>query len=699
MPTLAHAIWGLRRWIRTYISLLITGGMAFAELTGFFRLTFAELSWIHGTLSALWGFFFLRTVYTIWHSRTTKLASFELSALSLVGIHALVQLSGGLTGPLYPLVLIFAGVVSSFAQTGVTIAVIVAAIGLEAGVHFFAEAQHDPWPWVLRTLFIVAIAGLGSSVYRAQLMRLERQLRRKHHEEKKKSQEEVRLFRLVAAPSENAHWDEERFVRSSVAEVHQSLYHTLDLLKKTLDLHTCLLLLVEQGHHRLSVAECVSDSDLLADGPFALAEGVVGAVATRGVAMNLEQIRPGYRGLCYYQEPSSVRTFLGVPVMERTEVRGVLCADRVDARAFGPRDEAILHEACKHIMRILENERVFAQLERSKHEQSILYRASQQLGSATTEEAVIQVCLSSMQEIAHYDFAAVTHYDAQSGIHLVRRAVGNQAERFANLRFADNHSLTAMVVKNRHYLPYRGEFDDTQQVVYTKRHNLNGMCSLLILPLSVGEKTFGTLAVAARRKDAFSSTVRTTLAVLSNQVAVSLSNAASIRRLEELATTDGLTGCLNKRAFLQEFERKLHAAERFGRRLSLLVTDIDHFKNVNDTHGHAAGDIVLKRLGQILRDAKRQTDVVARFGGEEFCVLCEETPSEGANNLAERIREELSSQIFQTEVGTLRVTCSVGLATFPRDAKTTSTLFEMADQALYAAKRSGRNRVCLARAA
>ena len=142
-----------------------------------------------------------------------------------------------------------------------------------------------------------------------------------------------------------------------------------------------------------------------------------------------------------------------------------------------------------------------------------------------------------------------------------------------------------------------------------------------------------------------------------------------MRRLEELATTDGLTGCFNKRSFHEQLKAKLSAAERFGRKLSLIITDIDHFKIVNDTYGHATGDVVIRELGAILDRLKRETDIVARFGGEEFCLLCEETDADGAARLAERVREELEAPRFETELGKLKVTCSLGVATYPEHAR------------------------------
>ena len=137
-----------------------------------------------------------------------------------------------------------------------------------------------------------------------------------------------------------------------------------------------------------------------------------------------------------------------------------------------------------------------------------------------------------------------------------------------------------------------------------------------------------------------------------------------------------------------------HRSQRFGKPLSLIVTDIDHFKSVNDTYGHATGDVVIKELGRILRICKRETDVVARFGGEEFCILLEETETDGAILFAERVREELGSTVFQTELGKLSVKASLGVATFPQHAGTAAQLFDVTDKALYVAKQSGRNQVC-----
>src|SRR5690606_20496988 len=125
------------------------------------------------------------------------------------------------------------------------------------------------------------------------------------------------------------------------------------------------------------------------------------------------------------------------------------------------------------------------------------------------------------------------------------------------------------------------------------------------------------------------------------------------------------------------------SSQRFSKPLSVIVGDIDHFKKVNDTHGHDIGDVVIKGFGAILARTKRETDAVGRFGGEEFVLVCEETDATGARLLAERIRQELEATQFRTPQGTLSVTCSLGIATCPLAGQDWETLFKATDEALY----------------
>ncbi|MEM9068588.1 MAG: diguanylate cyclase [Myxococcota bacterium] len=695
MTTLVHAALTFRRTVRASYGFVSALAFGVLLLLGVFHGPFADLSLEHGLVGVGWLAIFgarLAVRFRSGTSESPKSVDLELGILLLIAAHTLVQIAGGLQSEFYPAIYVVVALLASFARRPVGTMLMLAAVVLETAVHFICEERNDLRELLLHHAFVVCFGVMSLLFTRAEIARVRERSKRELEGDRAKIREESRLFRLVSAPSADGVSDQERLVRSSIEEVHHQVYHVLQLLQRTLDLHTCVLLM-RGGDEELRIVELVTESEHIAEGPFGSGEGAVGAVIKRQLPMNLENLKPGYKGLCYYQGPALVRAFLGVPILENGTVRGVLCVDRLEDRPFMDREEAALEASIAQVLRALENERVFVQLERTKREQTILHRASQKLGAALDESAVMDAGLEAARDVAPFDFAAITFYTPSDRKHRVRRAIGHASDVFQDLTFRDNTSLTAMAVKNRHYLPYRGHFDARQQVVFTKRMNLRGMKSLLILPLIVREDAIGTLVLAAHEGGAFGESTRPTLQVLANQLAIALSNAQAVKRLEEMATTDGLTGCLNKRSFLEELDNKLRSASRFGRKLSLIVTDIDHFKSVNDTYGHATGDVVIKELGAILRRVKRETDIVARFGGEEFCVLCEETDTEGAVLLAERIREELGKSVFHTDLGKLTVKASLGVATFPDHADASAGLFEASDKALYAAKHGGRNQV------
>ncbi len=169
------------------------------------------------------------------------------------------------------------------------------------------------------------------------------------------------------------------------------------------------------------------------------------------------------------------------------------------------------------------------------------------------------------------------------------------------------------------------------------------------------------------------------------------------QKLEELNRTDPLTGTANRRSLNESLEREYLRAQRYQRPLSLLMMDVDHFKHVNDTHGHQAGDTVLITIASSLLCSLRKQDVVGRYGGEEFAVVLPETVKDNALIVAERCRDMVASIETDTGSSRLKVTMSVGVAALSDEGVSgTAELIRAADRALYQAKREGRNRVVAA---
>ena len=188
---------------------------------------------------------------------------------------------------------------------------------------------------------------------------------------------------------------------------------------------------------------------------------------------------------------------------------------------------------------------------------------------------------------------------------------------------------------------------------------------------------------------------------LINNIASALNEAIARKqaeiKLRHLATHDSLTGLLNRKMFEQKVSHEIARAVRYNHPLSILMLDIDHFKQVNDTYGHSAGDAVLKSFARILQQAVRETDSIARYGGEEFVIILPETSTTVAMELAERMRLRVAEHPVMVDENTqLNITVSIGIANFPEHAQNRSTLVDAADQAMYNAKEAGRNLVKIA---
>jgi diguanylate cyclase (GGDEF)-like protein len=625
----------------------------------------------------------------------------DIGVLLAVAVEAaLVRFEGGLGGRFSPAIYVLVALVAAFARPSASILVVGFVIGLEAALRFVTLRETDPTGLATHAIFASAFALLNLVLLRAEMARMRASARARVEVQLARLREDARSYRLLGAGDggdrDKAHG--ERLAGASVEEIHQSVHYALDLLRRSLDLHTAALLWLNDAGSHLRISEISTQADDIHDARFPAGDGVLGAVLAQRVRVSLRGLKPSYK-VPYYSGPCPVRALAAIPVLEGQTLRGILAVDRVGDTPFSPHEEEIAAQAARFCLRAIQNERVFLQLERAKVEEGKLYRAAQALGAALSEKDVVDAGVKAAREIASFDLAAVTVFDEATRMHEVvaAKSAEGDIDDLVGARFLHNAGLVAMVVQNRCPLPYRGDYETARQVVLSKRLPWPSHPSLLVLPLLMHERALGTLILGARRRHAFGDAARPTLEVLASHLAVSLSNARMVHKLETMATTDGLTGLFNKRAMLDAATQKIAAATRFDRALALLVVDIDFFKRVNDTHGHDMGDRVIRGLGDILKRQKRTTDIVARFGGEEFAVLCEQTDEMGAMLLGDRIREDLGKTSFRAPSGTFSVTCSIGVATFPAAGSDWESLFKAADDALYVSKRSGRNRCTASR--
>jgi diguanylate cyclase (GGDEF)-like protein len=670
-------------------SYVVTGGMA------------GELGVVQGAAIGAWAVLLaLRIRRRLRDTETHALLDVEIGVLTALGLEtALERYGGGLDGRFSPALYVLVAFVAAFARPAACVLVVLWILGLEAALRWLAPGNllgnRGTAALATHAVFDAAFALLNLVLLRVEVARVRAAARAKIEQQLVRIKEDARSYRLLGAgeAAEREEVRSDRLAHASVEEIHQSVHYALDLLRRSLELHTAVLLWLNDAGTHLRISELSTASDDVRDAPIAAGDGVLGAVLAQRTRVSLHSLKPSFKAP-YYGGACPVRVLAAIPVLDGETLRGVLAIDRLENTAFTPHEEDVAAQAARFCLRAIQNERVFLQLERAKVEQGKLYRAAQSLGAALSEEDVVAAGVKAAREIASFDVAAITVFDEATRTHEVvaAKSAGREIDDLVGIRFSQNTGLVSMVVQNRCPLPYRGEHEGAQKVVLSKRVPWPNYPSLLVLPLVLHERALGTLILAAKRRHAFGDSVRPMLEVLASHLAVSLSNARMVHKLETMATTDGLTGLLNKRAMLEAGAQKIAAAARFDRRIAVLVADIDHFKRVNDTYGHHVGDVVIQGLGEVLKRQKRATDFVARFGGEEFVVLCEQTDEKGAMLLAERIRDELGKTTFRTAHGGVSVTCSIGVATFPEAGRDWDALFKAADEALYVSKRSGRNR-------
>ncbi|MFZ4738170.1 MAG: diguanylate cyclase [Bradymonadia bacterium] len=495
--------------------------------------------------------------------------------------------------------------------------------------------------------------------------------------------------------------------RSMLDFVDQSIALSLDGLRRALGLNTAAVL-----WHNRELAELhlrglsTTQPDAVQRGPFAPGIGVPATVVRGEVReMQVAPVRAGYSGLPYYGEAVEVGSLLataiphrlGVGEGERDEgVDGVLCVDRASADRFTDDEREAVRVCARKIALDVACGRTLKQVEVDRGTMGRFVAVLRELNGVLGVEPVAQAATHAVKSLFKVDLVAVSLLEGD--LLRVAQADGLGAERFQGLQFTPDEGLTGQAVRLNLVLPSGGEYKGVQPV-FTVSDRLTDLRSLLVLPLvrvaveaSEAPEVIGALTVGAREAGLFPPAQQRVLELVATTLGVKLELARSHERIRELATQDGLTGLATRRVFDERIEAMVQRAERLGGRIGLILSDIDHFKKLNDTYGHPFGDVVLRQVAQVAKRAVRKVDLAARYGGEEFVVLLDDASEEGAVLLAERIRKDVEALRFDHDGTEVKVTLSLGVSAYPQDATTAPALTDAADQALYRAKHGGRNR-------
>lgn len=337
-----------------------------------------------------------------------------------------------------------------------------------------------------------------------------------------------------------------------------------------------------------------------------------------------------------------------------------------------------------------------------KHSQSLatFYELSRKLGSTLEPETITDAVIESLAEIMESEFIGISLREDEGSTSVLYRTGPERIEAIEGMKIPHSNTLVGLVADTGKYfftpdLSARQRFKEVfgKEIDFALR--MQKTKSLLIVPLHDNyeeDKTANACVVISKSTpNAFTTDQRKLAKIISRDAAGAISNSVSYRKARELAVTDSLTGLYNLRKFTEELSCEIEHHVESSIKLSVLLIDIDRFKQFNDTLGHQVGDVAIKAVADAITEATRNSDIAARYGGDEFAVLLKNENHKHAKEIASRIIRNVKNTQWNAKGIEMQPTVSIGISTFPDNAYSKEILLRNADRALYKAKRIGRN--------
>jgi diguanylate cyclase (GGDEF)-like protein len=336
------------------------------------------------------------------------------------------------------------------------------------------------------------------------------------------------------------------------------------------------------------------------------------------------------------------------------------------------------------------------ELQRTVDELAVLNEIGKALTSSLDITEVMHVILAKVSELLKPRNWSVLLKDQQTGELFFQTAVGAGSEKLLGLRLGPGEGIAGWVAQHNAPLLVADVHKDSRFASRFDKVSRFHTQSILCVPLAFKGHTLGVIELVNGQGDgAFVEEDLRILATVAEFSAIALENARNFHKVQELTVLDDHTGLFNSRHLKRQLEQEVVRATRFGHPVSLIFFDLDHFKLVNDSHGHQAGSRVLHEVGKLLLRTLRSTDVPVRYGGDEFVILLPETSKDQSIEAARRIGGEIAREPFLADeaFGPIKLTASLGVASFPDDARTPDDLLRRADEAMYRVKAERRGGV------
>lgn len=624
-------------------------------------------------------------------------ASFLGLGFALLGTCGiLLQLTGGLFSPFYPLTFLCIAFLASIGTPRQGALWFGYAFILEVA-SIVAMGPHKPGILGLGFLHLFYIAAFAAShhLYLHGMLRELSEKRNRKRNLERVSQRTSELQEHRATPSS------EGMTAVSLASIDHDQHVLLSRLKDGLDAHGCALLWLDSDGSYFEVAGIETDAIQFDTGPFPVHSGVPASLFKGESSLRLSRSGESTLHLPYYGPEVRPRSWLAIPIEQKGTTRGALCVDRIHPVPFSTRDELLLEATAAILSRALENERA---LLHSSHDLESLAQVAD-IGYILSETASKTLLVDQIIELAThivpFDWAFLSSVDLHDQTHTVL-ATTSEVEHLHARTFPFAGSLFSLANKHKCMLPERGMLRTSGPLISTEDPSLPELASLCILPLIQKNESIGCLVMASQDPQLFADKEREKkLTIFAQQAGSALANVDSSERITELGVRDSLTGLENHSTLMERLHQVCSATELEHGTTSpacLLMFNLDDFRRINHRYDYTTGDRVLQRVAKALRDVAEPQDIVARYSGEEFVMFCAGFDIVNGLKFVDSICHQIEQLEFCSEgpeTEMFSVTISAGLAAFPMHASDADTLLHHAIEAMLQAKQRGGNQAVL----
>src|SRR5213595_1456106 len=335
--------------------------------------------------------------------------------------------------------------------------------------------------------------------------------------------------------------------------------------------------------------------------------------------------------------------------------------------------------------------------DRKVQEITIFHDVAKALTSSLDLDSILQTIMEKMAEYFRPDTWSLLMVDEEKNELYFAIAVGTAAETLKNVRLKVGEGIAGWVAKHGERLIVPDVYTDPRFAKRIDEMTKLETRSMICVPLRSKLRVLGVIQLVNVNMEQFQNPELFFLQSLCDYAAIAIENARWVEKIQELTITDDCTGLYNARHLYKTLETEVYRSSRFGYEFSVLFIDLDHFKQVNDTHGHLIGSKLLAEIGYLIKAQLRLIDYAFRYGGDEFVILLPQTGKDPALVVARRLRDTLRTSTFCQEEGlNLNVRASMGVATFPHDAKTPHDIIRQADEMMYLVKNTSRDNIGIA---